>query len=172
MAFRNSELLDSYEYMPYDLEASLNAVVPNNQRQKKKSYQFTVDNSAETDPIDWYKAYFEVDFKLVTLADSDVGITAGANNGNQDCTTTNGHTFIKSIKVQVDGKVVYNNNNANEASNVLSLLTNERGHVDEIGGDQFFYLDTSTGTTEARPNQALYNAGFARRKDPDGCCNR
>ena len=164
MAFRNPELHDSYEYMPYDLEASLNDNVPNNQRQKKKSYQFTVDNSSETDPIDWYKAFFEVDFKLVTLADSATGITAGANNGNQDCTTTNGHTFIKSIKVQCDGKVVYNNNNANEASNVLSLVKNEKGYIDEIGRDQFFYLDTSTGTTEARANQALYNTGFARRK--------
>ena len=115
-------------------------------------------------PIDWYRAYFEVNFKLVTLADSAVGITAGANNGNQDCTTTNGHTFIKEIKIDCNGKSVYNNTSANETSNVLSLLNYLRGYADTVGKNQFFYLDTSTGTTEARPAQDLYNAGFARRK--------
>ena len=60
--------------------------------------QFTVDNSSEVNPIDWYNAYLEVDFQLVQLADG-AGIPTGANHGNQDCTTTNGHTFIKEIQV-------------------------------------------------------------------------
>ena len=59
----------------------------------------TVDNSSEANPIDWYNAYLEVDFKLVTLADSTVGIGAGTGNVNLFCTTTNGQTFIKEIKV-------------------------------------------------------------------------
>ena len=164
MSFRNSEFQESYEYFPIKLDGTLIYDVANNERQEKAAYTFTVDNSTEANPIDWYNAYFEVNFKLVTLADSAVGITAGANNGNNDCTTTNGHTFIKAIQVICDGTTVYNNQNANEASNVLSLLTNEQGHVDKLGGDQFFYLDTSTGTTEGRPGQALKNEGYARRK--------
>ena len=49
-------------------------------------------------PIDWYNAYLEVDFQLVTLADSTVGITAGANNGDQDATTTNATLSSKKFK--------------------------------------------------------------------------
>ena len=48
---------------------SLNAIVPNNARQRKDNYRFVVDNSSEANPIDWYNAYLEVDFQLVTLAD-------------------------------------------------------------------------------------------------------
>ena len=167
MSFRNSELQESYEYFPYKLDGTLIYDVANTERQEKAAYTFTVDNTSETNPIDWYNAYFEVNFKLVTLANSAVGITVGVNtdnSGDRDCTTTNGHTFIKSIQVSCDGTTVYNNQNANEASNVLSLLTNEQSYVDKIGGDQFFYLDTSTGTTEARAAQPLYNAGYGRRK--------
>ena len=93
MSFRSPELVKRYEYTYYDLDTPLNAVVANNAEQSKGDYRLTVDNSSEANPIDWYNAYFEVDFKLVTYADSATGITAGANNGNQDCTTTNGHTF-------------------------------------------------------------------------------
>ena len=53
------------------------------QDKQKTNYRFTVDNSSEANPIDWYSAYLEVDFKLVTLADSDTGITAGTANVNQ-----------------------------------------------------------------------------------------
>ena len=107
--FRKPEYVKRYEYTYFDLETPLNAIVANNARQTKDNYRFVVDNSSEANPIDWYNAYLEVDFQLVTLADSAVGIVAGANNG-------------------------------------------------------FFYMDTSTGTTEGRPAQALYNEGFAKRK--------
>ena len=127
-------------------------------------YRFVVDNSYEANPIDWYNAYFEVDFKLVTLADSATGIVAGLNNGNQDCTTTNGHTFIREIEVECNGMTVYNNSRANETSNVLSLLKCTKSYADAVGQDQFFYLDKSTGTTVPQPAQELYNEGFARRK--------
>ena len=65
------------------LKLPLNAIVPNNARQRKDNYRFVVDNSSEANPIDWYNAYLEVDFQLVTTADSTVGIVAGANNGTK-----------------------------------------------------------------------------------------
>ena len=114
--------------------------------------------------LDWYNAYLEVDFQLVTLADSGVGIAAGPNNGNQDATTTNGNTFIKEIQVECNGTSVYTNMKANEATNALTLLKYTKSYADSVGKDQFFYVDTSTGTTECRPAQALYNEGFAKRK--------
>ena len=115
--FRKPEFVKRYEYTYYDLETPLNAIVANNARQWKGEYRFEVDNSSEANPIDWYNAYLEVDFRLVTLADSAVGITAGPNNGNQDATTTNGLTFIKDIQVQCNGESVYKNTRANESAN-------------------------------------------------------
>ena len=114
-------------------------------------------------PIDWYNAYFEVDFQLVALADG-AGITAGTGNVNTFCTTTNGQTFIKEIQVQCNGMSVYNNTRAIESANVLSLLKYTKSYADSIGQDQFFYPDKSTGTAEPRTAEALYNEGFARRK--------
>ena len=55
--------------------------------------------SSEANPIDWYNAYLEVNFKLVKYTDG-TGITAGADTGNQDGTTTRGHTFIQSLEVE------------------------------------------------------------------------
>ena len=135
MSFRSPELVKRYEYTYYDLETPLNSNIANDNRQIKGDYRFTVDNSSEANPIDWYNAYFEVDFKLVTLADSNVGITAGANNSNQDCTTTNSHTFIREIEVEGNGITVYNNSRASETSNVLSLLKYTKSYIDTVGQD-------------------------------------
>ena len=162
--FRKPEYVKRYEYNNFDLETPLNAIVPNNARQRKDNYRFVVDNSSETYPIDWYNAYLEVDFQLVTTADSTVGIVAGANNGDQDATTTNGNTFIKEIQVECNGTSVYTNLKANQATNALTLLKYTKSYADSVGKDQFFYVDTSTGTTEGRPAQPLYNEGFAKRK--------
>ena len=97
-----------------------------------------MDNSSEANPIDWYNAYLEVDFQFVTLADSAVGITAGANNGNQDATTTNGNTFIKEIQVECNGTSVYTNMKANEATNALTLLKYTKSYADSVGKTSSF----------------------------------
>ena len=67
-------------------------------------------------------SHLEVNFKLVTLADSTNVITAGTDNANKFCTTTNGHTLIREIQVECNGIPVYNNTKTNETSNVLPLL--------------------------------------------------
>ena len=128
--FRKPEYVKRYEYTYYDLETPLNAIVANN-------YRFVVDNSSEANPIDWYNAYLEVDFQLVQLADG-AGIPAGANNGNQDATTTNSNTFIKEIQVECNGESVYTNMKANESSNALILLKYTKSYADSVGKDQFF----------------------------------
>ena len=162
--FRHPKFVKRYEYNYYDLETPLNAIVANNATQTKNNYRFEVDNSSEANPIDWYNAYLEVEFKLVTLADSTVGIEVGADNNNKKCTTTNGQTFIKKIEVECNGITVYNNTRANESANVLSMLKYTKSYADTVGKDQFFFVDSSTGTTEPRPAQALYNEGFGKRK--------
>ena len=40
---------------------------------------------------------------------------------------------------------------ANESSNALTLLKYTKSYADSVGKDQFFYVDTNTGTTEGRP---------------------
>ena len=162
--FRSPKFVKRYEFHYYDLETPLNSIVTNNARQTKDNYRFEVDNSSEANPIDWYNAYLEVDFKLVTLADSTTGITTGTDNVNKFCTTTNGQTFIKEIQVECNGITVYNNTRANESSNVASVLKFTKSYADTVGKDQFFYLDSSTGTAEPRPAEALFNEGFAKRK--------
>ena len=119
------------------METPLNANVANNARQVKGEYRFNVDNSSEANPIDWYHAYLEVNFQLVRL-DNGAGIPAGPNNGDQDATTTNGHTFIKEIQVECNGVSVYTNMRANEASNALALLKFTKSYADSVGKDQFF----------------------------------
>ena len=162
--FRKPEFVKRYEYTYYDLETPLNAIVADNARQTKDNYRFVVDNSSEANPIDWYNAYLEVDFQLVTFADSTVGITAGTDNVNKYCTTTNAQTFIKEIQVECNGISVYTNMRANESSNALSLLKYTKSYADSVGQDQLFYVDTNTGTAEPRAAEALYNEGFAKRK--------
>ena len=115
------KLVKRYEYSYYDLQTPLNDNVANNNRQTKDNYLFSIDNSREANPIDWYNAYVEVNFKLVKYTDG-TRITEGANNANQDGTTTNGHTFIQSLEVGCNGITVYYNTTAYGTSNVLSLL--------------------------------------------------
>ena len=148
----------------YDLESALNANVANNARQIKDNYRFIVDNSSEANPIDWCNAYLEVNFKLVQLADSTTGITAGTGNVANFCATTNGQTFIKKIKVECNGISVYTNTRANESSNVLSVLKYTKRYADTVGKEQFFFVDSSTGTAEPRPAEVFFNEGFAKRK--------
>ena len=161
--FRKPEFVKRYEYIYYDLETPLNSNVGVNARQTKDNYRFEVDNSSEANPIDWYNAYLEVDFKLVAYADG-AEIGAGTGNANLFCTTTNGATFIKKIEVECNGITVYNNTRANESTNILSMLLYTESYADTVGKDQFFFVDSSTGTAEPRPAQPLYNEGFGKRK--------
>ena len=159
--FRQPKFVKRYEYNYYDLETPLNSNVGNNERQIKNNYRFEVDNSSEANPIDWYNAYLEVDFKLVKTADG-AGFDVATDAANS-CTTTNGQTFIKEIQVECNGITVYNNTRANESANILSMLQYTKSYADTVGKDQFFFVDTSTGTAQPAAG-ALYNEGYAKRK--------
>ena len=70
----------------------------------------------------------------------------------------------KKFKWSAMEHLFYTNSKANQATNALTLLKYTKSYADSVGKDQFFYVDTSTGTTEGRPAQDLYNEGFAKRK--------
>ena len=66
--FRSDQYLNRTEYYAYDLETDISTTVRgNNQEQMKNQHRFIIDNTAEINPIDWYNAFFEVEFKLVKL---------------------------------------------------------------------------------------------------------
>ena len=92
------------------------------------------------------------------------GITAGVGNVNTFSTATNASTFIRDIQIECNGITVYNNTRANESSNELSLLKYTKEYTESVAKDNFFYIDTSTGTAEARTGKPLYNKGFGTRK--------
>ena len=182
--FRSDKYLNRMEYYAYDLETDISTTVRgNNQEQMKNQHRFIIDNTAEINPIDWYNAFFEVEFKLVKLTDATDFVAA------DKCTMNNGLSLIKEIRVLSEGESVYNNNiSANESANLLTLLNYTKSYADSVGSDQFFYVDTSAAAENARytmrrvehgrndANNAYearnfidgvkpdYNEGFAKRK--------
>ena len=184
--FRSDKYLNRMEYYAYDLETDISTTIRgNNQEQMKNQHRFIIDNTAEINPIDWYNAFFEVEFKLVKLADASNFAAA------DKCTMNNGLSLIKEIRVLSEGESVYNNNiSANECANLLTLLNYTKSYADSVGSDQFFYIDTSaaaesskftyravthrqTTATAGSGDQAgpmldnvvaNYNKGFAKRK--------
>ena len=182
--FRSDKYLNRMEYYAYDLETDISTTIGgNDQEQVKNQHRFIVDNTAEINPIDWYNAFFEVEFKLVKLGDASNFVAA------DKCTMNNGLSLIKEIRVLSEGESVYNNNiSANESANLLTLLNYTKSYADSVGSDQFFYVDTSAAAENARytirgvehgrndANNAYearnfidgvkpdYNEGFAKRK--------
>ena len=145
--FRSDKYLNRMEYYAYDLETDISTTIRgNNQEQMKNQHRFIIDNTAEINPIDWYNAFFEVEFKLVKLANNTTDFAAG-----DMCTMNNGLSLIKEIRVLSEGESVYNNNiSANEGANLMTLLNYTKSYADSVGSDQFFYLDTSAVANSGR----------------------
>ena len=157
-SYRNPRYVERYEDVIFELETPLNTVVANTRSQKKDNYRFVVDNSGEVTPLDWYNSRLSISFKVNKLAD-------GANIAGED---HNGivnsiHSFIKNFDIKLNGKKVYDCNDANHSVNIKSLLEYSPIYVQSTATNEFFHLDTSR-SAEERPAQALYNKGFAERK--------
>ena len=179
--FRSDQYLNRMEYYAYDLETDISTTVRgNNQEQMKNQHRFIIDNTAEINPIDWYNAFFEVEFKLVKLEDNAANFDDNITAANL-CTMNNGLSLIKEIRVLSEGESVYNNNiSANEGANLLTLLNYTKSYADSVGSDQFFYIDTSavavaqnflrlvlTGdaqNVDGIPPNLDYNEGFNKRR--------
>ena len=179
--FRSDKYLNRMEYYAYDLETDISTTKrEDGQEQMKNQHRFIIDNTAEINPIDWYNAFFEVEFKLVKLADNTAGFVDDNTAANL-CTMNNGLSLIKEIRVLSEGESVYNNNiSANEGANLLTLLNYTKSYADSVGSDQFFYLDTSAAADNQNfmrlaldgdaqnidgiPPNPNYNEGFSKRK--------
>ena len=156
--FRHPKFIERYEDQVFELETPLNSVVANGAHQKKDGYRFVVDNSGEVTPFDWYNARLGISFKVNVLADG-ANITLVDHNG----IVNDIHSFIKNFDIKLQGKKVYDANDANHAVNIKSLLEYSPGYADSTATNEFFHLDT-TRHAEETVGQANYNKGFAIRK--------
>ena len=157
-SYRNPKYVERLEDVIFELETPLNAVVGNNRSQKKDSYRFVVDNSGRVTPFDWYNARLGISFKVTKLADGS-NIAGNDHNG-----IVNGmHSFIRNFDIKLNGKKVYDCNDANHAVNVKNLLEYSPGYANSTATNEFFHLDTSR-VAEERAAQANYNKRFAQRK--------
>ena len=157
-SYRNPRYIERYEDMVFELETPLNTVVANTRSQKKDNYRFVVDNSGEVTPFDWYNARLGISFKVNKLADGG-NIAGNDHNGIVNSI----HSFIKNFDIKLNGKKVYDCNEANHCVNIKSLLEYSPVYAQSTATNEFFHLDTSR-SAEERPAQALYNKGFAERK--------
>ena len=157
-SFRNPKYIERFEDVFFQLETPLNTGNPgNNRSQKKDGYRFVVDNTGEVTPFDWYNARISVGFKVQTMANANIAIDDhnGIVNGS--------HSFIHDLDIRLNGKHVYDCNNANHCVNIKNLLEYSPGYAQSTATNEFFYLDTSRHAEE-RSDQAEYNRGFAARK--------
>ena len=157
-SYRNPKFVERFEDVIFELETPLNTVVANNRSQKKDGYRFVVDNSGEVTPFDWYNARLGISFKVNKLADG-TNITANDHNGIVNSI----HSFIRNFDIKLNGKKVYDCNDANHCVNIKSLLEYSPSYANSTATNEFFHLDT-TRSAEERPAQATYNKGFAERK--------
>ena len=157
-SFRNPKYVERYEDVIFELETPLNTVVANNRSQKKDGYRFVSDNSGEVTPFDWYNARLGISFKVNKLAD---GTNIAGNDHNGIVNSI--HSFIRNFDIKLNGKKVYDCNDANHCVNIKSLLEYSPGYAQSTATNEFFHLDTHRAAEE-RPAQATYNKGFAERK--------
>ena len=157
-SYRNPKYVERYEDVIFELETPLNSVVANNRSQKKGGYRFVVDNSGEVTPFDWYNARIGISFKVNKLAD---GTNIAGNDQNGIVNSI--HSFIRNFDIKLNGKKVYDCNDANHCVNIKSLLEYSPGYAQSTATNEFFHLDTSRAAEE-RVAEATYNKGFAERK--------
>ena len=152
--YRNELLIERYEDIIFELDSNL--IIPaNGSRQKKDNHTFSIDNSGELPPLDWYNARFNVDFKL-----QQVG---GGNIAANDGIVNSAFSLINNLIVKINGVTVYDCSDANQATNIKNLLEYSQGYVKSQGTNEFFYLDMNRNKQEDKTN-AAYNSGFAVRR--------
>ena len=157
-SYRSPKYVERLEDVVFELETPLNSVLANARHQKKDGHRFVVDNSGEVTPFDWYNARIGISFKVNKLAD---GANIAANDHNGIVNSI--HSFIKNFDIKLNGKKVYDCNDANHCVNIKNLLEYSPGYASSTATNEFFHIDTSRNAEE-RADQANYNKGFALRK--------
>ena len=157
-SYRNPKYVERLEDVIFELETPLNTVVVLNRSQKKDGYRFVVDNSGEVTPFDWFNARIGVSFKVNKM--DNTNIAAEDHNGIVNSI----HSLIKNVDIKLNGKKVYDCNDANHSVNIKNLLEYSPSYASSTGTNEFYYLDTSRAAEERVAEVATYNKGYASRK--------
>lgn len=167
-SFRDPKYVERYEDVTFDLETALNTTVANNAHQKKDGYRFVVDTVVRLHHL--IGTMLEsVSISIVLLANA-ANIALADHNG-----IVNGsYSLLKHFDIKLDGKKVYDCNDANHAVNIKNLLEYSPSYADKTASNEFFYVDTSrnaeerefevSGTNQLAKRRVAYNKGFALRK--------
>ena len=108
------------------------------------------DNTGEMTPFDWYNARISVGFKVQKM--DNINIAAEDNNE-----IVNGsHSLIKKFNTKLNGRKVYDCNNANYSVNIKNLLEYSPQYANSTATKEFFYLD-SNRNAEERAAEDDYN---------------
>ena len=134
-SYRSPKFVERLEDVVFELETPLNAVVANTRHQKKDGHRFVVDNSGEVTPFDWYNARIGISFKVNKLAD---GANIAANDHNGIVNSI--HSFIKNFDIKLNGKKVYDCNDANHCVNIKNLLEYSPGYASSTATKKVFSL--------------------------------
>ena len=102
-----------------------------------------------------------------------------AKGGNIAVNNHNGivngsYSLLKHFDIELNGKKVYDCNDANHAVNIKNLLDYTPAYAEKTASNEFFYHDTSrsaeerefevSGTNQLAKRRAAYNKGFTLRK--------
>ena len=153
--FRNPKYVERYEDVVFELETGIVTTVTVNQ--KKDGYRFVADNTGEVTPFDWYNSRISVDFKGVKANGTAIAVNdhLGMVNGS--------HSLINNFKVNLNGRKVYDLNDANHCVNIKNLLEYSPNYAETTATNEFFFLDTNQHAEE-EDDQDNYNKGFGARK--------
>ena len=157
-SYRNPKYVERLEDVIFELETPLNTVVALNRSQKKDGYRFVVDNAGEETPFDWFNARIGVSFKVNKM--DNTNIAAEDHNGIVNSI----HSLIKNFDIKLNGKKVYDCNDANHSVNIKNLLEYSPSYASSTGTKEFYYLDTFRAAEERPAQAAAYNKGYASRK--------
>ena len=112
-------------YVNYNLQNPI-TIPANNQFQNKADYKFDVDTTNDPHPMDWYNAYFELDFKITKM--DNTGYAANEAVG----TINGGFGLIKTLTVDFGGVRVVDTHRINHAINVKNLMDFSEGYSNKV----------------------------------------
>ena len=144
MKFDNPKYIERYEDVIFEPQVPFNTVVANGQRQAMKNFRFIADNTDEVTVFNWNRARLSVDFKVNLLADG-ANITLVDHNG-----IVNGaHSLIRNLSVTINGKKLYDCNQANHCVNIKNMLEYSPAYAESLATNELFYVDTKARLGES-----------------------
>ena len=140
--FRNSENTEKVEYISYTPDFFFNVNPGNSITQEKSNIRFYVNTTDEINPIDWYNAYFDVNFKINKLTDGTKFFTD--TNGERGTLAGDAYSLINKFNVSFNGGNIISLNNVNQCINALNMLQFSNSYVDGFGSQSFTYPKISS----------------------------